>query len=109
MESIMRPFQKPDWCGYSGAEEAPGQPPMIGSREFAKDEGMVIVADIKGINIYYLNDNIKDQKGNGMEINWYKECSYRTSLLLSELLETHKDIVVFGLGSLLDDLGFKHV
>lgn len=96
----MRPFEKADWYGNAGAEEAPGKPPMIGSKELGEGKGLLIVADINGIGIdFFSNNDITQQQA-----WWWKTASYETSMILSNLIESTE---IPDLPKFLEELGFE--
>lgn len=93
---VLREFEKVDWYGWAGAEDAPGKPPMI-----TEGVNWVGVCDINGVDVYTNNEN-PDEVGTG----WYLRLTEYRYPMGKFILESLPEIISI---RFLEDVGFVGV
>jgi hypothetical protein len=94
--NTLRAFEKVDWYGWAGAEDAPGKPPMI-----CEGVNWVGVCDVNGVDVYIENEN-PDELGNG----WYLRLTEYRYPLGKFILESLPEVITI---QFVEDLGFVGV
>jgi hypothetical protein len=92
----LKEFDKVDWYGFAGAEEAPGKPPMIRS-----EDTWMGVCDINGVDVY-----VEDKDETRVGAGWYLRLTEYKYPLGKFILESLPETVN---KEFLEELGFVGV